>query len=79
MCICRALILGPDDTPYAMGAFVFDIHLPPEYPNRPPSVGLHCLCWHLVYTLPIGLTVCTCESMTHQQLLLMFSDMYGLA
>ena len=35
----RALILGPDDTPYATGAFVFDILLPPEYPNKPPLVS----------------------------------------
>lgn len=46
---CRALILGPDDTPYATGAFIFDILLPPEYPNKPPSVStlissmqMHC-------------------------------------
>ncbi|CAL5221890.1 g4155 [Coccomyxa viridis] len=34
----RALILGPDHTPYATGAFIFDIFLPPEYPNKPPTV-----------------------------------------
>ena len=39
VCLHRALILGPDDTPYATGAFVFDILLPPEYPNKPPLVS----------------------------------------
>ena len=39
LCQRRALILGPDDTPYATGAFIFDILLPPEYPNKPPKVG----------------------------------------
>lgn len=34
----RALITGPEDTPYANGCFLFDIHLSPEYPNRPPNV-----------------------------------------
>lgn len=35
--LLRALILGPDDTPYANGCFVFDIHLK-NYPAEPPSV-----------------------------------------
>ena len=36
--LLRALILGPEDTPYANGCFVFDIWLPPQYPNKPPEV-----------------------------------------
>lgn len=39
---CRALIFAPPDTPYAYGAFAFDILLPPEYPSRPPLVSLVC-------------------------------------
>ena len=35
---CRALIIGPADTPYANGCFLFDIFLPAEYPNTPPKV-----------------------------------------
>lgn len=35
--LLRALILGPDDTPYANGCFVFDIHLK-NYPAQAPSV-----------------------------------------
>lgn len=34
----RAVIFPHKDTPYAHGAFVFDILLPPEYPYRPPQV-----------------------------------------
>mmetsp|Transcript_21823 Transcript_21823/g.62162 ORF Transcript_21823/g.62162 Transcript_21823/m.62162 type:complete len:586 (-) Transcript_21823:144-1901(-) len=33
----RALIIGPEDTPYANGCFVFDIWLN-DYPNSSPSV-----------------------------------------
>ncbi|KAL3146802.1 hypothetical protein ABBQ38_014781 [Trebouxia sp. C0009 RCD-2024] len=36
--ILRALIIGPADTPYANGCFVFDIFLPSNYPNVPPQV-----------------------------------------
>lgn len=35
--LLRALILGPEDTPYANGCFLFDIHLK-NYPAEPPSV-----------------------------------------
>jgi baculoviral IAP repeat-containing protein 6 len=34
----RALFLPHCDTPYGNGAFLFDILLPAEYPNRPPMV-----------------------------------------
>ncbi|CAJ1379970.1 unnamed protein product [Effrenium voratum] len=36
----RALITGPEDTPYSGGCFVFDIYFPPEYPTVPPQVRL---------------------------------------
>ena len=36
----RALITGPEGTPYAGGAFVFDIYFPPAYPQVPPKVNL---------------------------------------
>lgn len=35
----RALIFGPDGTPYANGAFMFDIFLPWDYPDSPPRVN----------------------------------------
>ena len=38
MDLLRALIIPAQDTPYANGAFVFDIYLPPNYPSVPPKV-----------------------------------------
>ena len=35
--LLRVLIIGPDDTPYANGCFLFDVQLH-DYPNRPPHV-----------------------------------------
>jgi len=32
------LIIGPADTPYANGCFLFDIFLPTNYPSAPPTV-----------------------------------------
>jgi ubiquitin-protein ligase len=34
----RALILGPDETPYANGCYIFDISLPSNYPQVAPKV-----------------------------------------
>ncbi|GIL55821.1 hypothetical protein Vafri_11171 [Volvox africanus] len=36
----KALIVGPEDTPYSGGCFVFDMYFPPQYPNVPPQVHL---------------------------------------
>ncbi|WIA29416.1 hypothetical protein OEZ86_011919 [Tetradesmus obliquus] len=36
----KALITGPEDTPYGGGCFVFDMFFPPNYPNAPPKVNL---------------------------------------
>ena len=36
--VLRALLLPHPDTPYGGGAFLFDILLPPEYPDKPPKV-----------------------------------------
>eukprot|EP00550_Attheya_septentrionalis_P000671 CAMPEP_0198287544 /NCGR_PEP_ID=MMETSP1449-20131203/6311_1 /TAXON_ID=420275 /ORGANISM="Attheya septentrionalis, Strain CCMP2084" /LENGTH=599 /DNA_ID=CAMNT_0043985505 /DNA_START=294 /DNA_END=2090 /DNA_ORIENTATION=+ len=38
--LLRALIIGPDNTPYANGCFFFDIVLPSQYPSQPPKVHL---------------------------------------
>jgi ubiquitin-conjugating enzyme E2 O len=32
------MMRGPHDTPYAHCLFVFDVKLPADYPNKPPSV-----------------------------------------
>ncbi|KAF2488876.1 hypothetical protein BU16DRAFT_586665 [Lophium mytilinum] len=34
--VMKAIIVGPEDTPYELGLFEFDILLPSEYPNKPP-------------------------------------------
>ncbi|WIA13418.1 hypothetical protein OEZ85_006998 [Tetradesmus obliquus] len=38
MDVLRALLLPHPDTPYGGGAFLFDILLPDEYPDKPPMV-----------------------------------------
>lgn len=36
----KALIIGPKDTPYENGCYIFDIYIPSSYPNDPPLVNL---------------------------------------
>eukprot|EP00793_Prasinoderma_coloniale_P001886 PRCOL_00007249-RA len=38
--LLRAVITGPEDTPYSCGAFVFDVGFPARYPDVPPTVNL---------------------------------------
>ena len=38
--VMKAVVTGPEDTPYAYGVFEFDIILPPAYPDVPPQVEL---------------------------------------
>jgi len=38
--VCRAMITGPDGTPYDSGIYIFDIKLPDDYPNKAPSVTI---------------------------------------
>jgi ubiquitin-conjugating enzyme E2 O len=38
MDLLRAAIVGPADTPYADILFLFDVYLPPNYPDVPPKV-----------------------------------------
>ncbi|KAH9319688.1 hypothetical protein KI387_021457, partial [Taxus chinensis] len=38
MDLLKALIVGPKETPYQNGIFIFDIYLPPGYPQVPPKV-----------------------------------------
>lgn len=33
-----ALIIGPEDTPYCDGFYLFDVTFPDTYPSKPPSV-----------------------------------------
>ncbi|XXG40368.1 hypothetical protein AAC387_Pa01g1103 [Persea americana] len=41
MDLLRAVIVGAYGTPYQDGLFFFDFHLPPEYPQLPPSAYYH--------------------------------------
>jgi hypothetical protein len=38
MDLCRAVVTGPVDTPYAHGLFVFDVYFPSAYPHVAPMV-----------------------------------------
>uniref|UniRef100_A0A0D6QTV7 UBC core domain-containing protein n=1 Tax=Araucaria cunninghamii TaxID=56994 RepID=A0A0D6QTV7_ARACU len=38
MDLLKTLIVGPQGTPYQNGVFIFDIYLPPDYPQVPPKV-----------------------------------------
>ena len=40
MCLWRAMISGPEGTPYSAGLFIFDILCPSDYPNVAPKVNL---------------------------------------
>ncbi|KFK35752.1 hypothetical protein AALP_AA4G031900 [Arabis alpina] len=41
MDLMRAVIIGPEGTPYHDGLFFFDIHFPDTYPSVPPKVHYH--------------------------------------
>lgn len=47
MDLLRAVIVGAYGTPYQDGLFVFDFHLPPEYPQVPPSAYYHSGGWRI--------------------------------
>ena len=36
----QGMIVGPTETPYAGGCFIFDLYCPPNYPDSPPLVNL---------------------------------------
>ncbi len=38
--LIKAMIIGPKDTPYENGCFIFDIFIPNNYPYSPPKVNL---------------------------------------
>ncbi|KAM1382702.1 probable ubiquitin-conjugating enzyme E2 23 [Malus sylvestris] len=47
MDLLRAVIVGAYGTPYQDGLFFFDFHLPPEYPDVPPTAYYHSGGWRI--------------------------------
>ena len=37
----QALIIGPKNTPYTYGNYLFTFRFPPDYPVKPPTVTYH--------------------------------------
>ncbi|KAL1536301.1 ubiquitin-conjugating enzyme [Salvia divinorum] len=56
--LLRAVIIGPDGTPYHHGLFFFDIFLPSDYPNHPPQVYYHSRGYRLNPNLYDNGTLC---------------------
>ena len=42
----EAVITGPEETDYKDGVFLLDIHIPKEYPYKPPSCEFKTKIWH---------------------------------
>lgn len=38
--VIKALVMGASGTPYAHGAYLFDIYFEEQYPNTPPKMNL---------------------------------------
>jgi baculoviral IAP repeat-containing protein 6 len=38
--VMKAIIIGPEGSPYGLGAFLYDIFFPTDYPHNPPLVNL---------------------------------------
>lgn len=42
----EAVLLGPSDTPYEGGVFKLDIHIPKDYPMKPPNIIFRTKIYH---------------------------------
>ena len=36
----KVIIMGAKDTPYAYGAYLYDVYIDQYFPNKPPKVNL---------------------------------------
>ena len=43
----KAMIVGPEDTPYSYGYYFFDMHFPKDYPHKPPKVSYETRCGNI--------------------------------
>ena len=42
----EAVLLGPSETPYEGGVFKLDIHIPKDYPMKPPNIIFKTKIYH---------------------------------
>eukprot|EP00440_Ansanella_granifera_P039907 gb/GFBE01043282.1/.p1 GENE.gb/GFBE01043282.1/~~gb/GFBE01043282.1/.p1 ORF type:complete len:204 (+),score=44.65 gb/GFBE01043282.1/:1-612(+) len=42
----KAVLKGPDGTPYAGGVFNINVEIPPDYPYNPPKMKFDTKIWH---------------------------------
>lgn len=68
MDLLRAVIIGPEGTPYHDGLFFFDIQFPDTYPSVPPVCLLRnslcvCFAWNPLMTPQDVNSVCLTESL----------------